>query len=191
MKPFFDSDLELVVESDFIYLPLLFDPDMEKEIRAISPPENKIENSNGYESKAVIKIKDKYFVKGFRPESLIKNYKSIDPYVYHHLKNECLRKYQLTREGDGIFLDEMLKTILFQVMPHFIRKHKGLNRKKLSDEDMLDLIGHKIDIPDSYFQEAKTFQDLTSMAPSGAAGSSSARSTRSASTRRRPTWTFA
>ena len=35
MKPLFDSGLELVVESDFIYFPLLFDPDIEKEIQTV------------------------------------------------------------------------------------------------------------------------------------------------------------
>ena len=33
MKQLLDSDLELVVESNFIYLPFLFDPEIEKEIQ--------------------------------------------------------------------------------------------------------------------------------------------------------------
>jgi hypothetical protein len=160
MKQLFDSDLELVVESEFIYLPLLFDPDIEKEIQAVSRSEETIENSNGPELKAVIKLKDEYFIKGFRLDALVKNHEAIDPYSYRRMKHECLRRYQLTREVDGTFLDGTLRAILFQVMPHFIRKNKGLNRKKLTDEEILDFIGQKINIPESYYQEAKAFMDF-------------------------------
>ncbi|MGA8180462.1 MAG: hypothetical protein WB792_10410, partial [Desulfobacterales bacterium] len=160
MKQLFDAGLEIVVASDFIYFPLLFDPDIEKEIQTVFCSGETTENSNEPESKLIIKLNDKHFVKGFRIGSLVKNYESIDPHSYHRMKNECLRRYQLMREVDGIFLDGPLRTILFQVMPHFIKKNKGLSRKKLSDEAILDLIGQKIKVPESYCQEAKTFMDI-------------------------------
>jgi hypothetical protein len=160
MKQLLDFNMEFVVESDFIYLPLLFDPDIEEEIQAVFHSGENIGQSNEPELKTVIKLKDKYFVKGFRLVDLVKNYEAIDPFSYKRMKNECLRRYQLTRELNGTFLDGTLRTILFQVMPHFIRKNKGLNRKNLSDEGILDLIGQKINIPESYYQEAKTFMDV-------------------------------
>jgi hypothetical protein len=160
MKQLFDSGLELAVESDFIYFPLLFDPDIEKEIQAVFHSGENIGQFNEPESKTVIKIEDNYFVKGFRLDALVKNFEAIDPHSYQTMKNECFRRYQLMREVDGMILDGNLRTILFQVMPHFIKKNKGLNRKKLSDEEMLDLIGQKINIPESYYQEAKTFTDI-------------------------------
>ena len=160
MKQLLDTGLELVLESDFIYFPLLFDPGIEKEIQTVFHPGENKATFNDFESNAVIKLKDKYFVKGFRLDSLAKNYEAIDPNSYQRMKDECLRRYHLTREVDGISFDGTLRIILFQVMPHFIRKNKGLNRKKLSDEEILDLIGQKINIPDSYYQEAKTFADI-------------------------------
>ena len=160
MKQLLDSDMELMLESDFIYLPLLFDPDIEKEIQAVFPAGENDENPNGSESNAVIKLNGKYFVKGFRLDTLVKNYETIDPYSYKCMKNECLRRYQLTRKRSGIFLDGTLRIILFQVMPHFIRKNKGLHRRQLSDEEILDLIGQKIDVSKSYYQEAKAFVEV-------------------------------
>ncbi len=160
MRQLLDSDLELLVESDFIYLPLLFDPEIEKEIQTIFPPENQIENSAQPDLKTIIKLKDKYFVKALNLQSVLENYEVINAYDYRRLRNACLLKYQLTGEVDGIFLDETLRTILFQIMPHFIRKNRGLIRKKLSDEEILDLINKKINIPGKYHKEAKTFQDL-------------------------------
>ncbi len=155
-----DSDLELVVESNFVYLPLLFDPEIEREIQTIFRPEKQIENSGQPELKTIIELKGKYFVKALNLHSLLENYEVINAYDYKRLRNDCLRKYQLTDAADGIFLDGTLRTILFQVMPHFIRKGRGLIRKKLSDEEILDLINKKIHIPGKYYENAETFQNL-------------------------------
>ena len=160
MKQLFDSDLELVVESDFIYMPLLFDPEIEREIQDFQS-EKPLENPGKPETKSIITLKGKHFIKAMNIHSFIDNYEAINPYSYQRLRNECLRKYQLTREVDGHFLDETLKAILFRITPYFIKKNKGLNRKKISDEEILDLIGKKTNIPEKYYKEAKTFGDLT------------------------------
>jgi len=160
LKRLLDSDLELVVESNFIYLPLLFDPEIEKEIQTSFRPGKHIENSAQPSLNTIIRRKDKYFVKALNLNSLLENYEVINPYDYKRLRNECLLKYQLTDGVDGIFLNETLRTILFQVMPHFIKKNRGLVRKKLNDEELLDLINNKIKIPEKYYKNAETFQDL-------------------------------
>ncbi len=159
MRRLLDSDLELVVESDFIYLPLLFDPEIEKETQALLRSGKPLEKSGQPGSKTIIQLKDRHFVKALRIASLLENYKAINAYAYKRIRNDCLRKYQLTREVDDILLDGMLRTILFRVMPYFIRKNRGLQRNKLSDEEILDLIGAKINIPGKYYKEAKAFQD--------------------------------
>lgn len=160
MKRLLDSDLELVVESDFIYLPLLFDPEIEKEIPSIFRPEKQTENSGQPDSKTIIKLNGKYFVKALNLYSLLENYEVISAYDYKRLRNDCLLKYKLTGDIDEIFLDETLRTILFQIMPHFIRKNRGLIRKKLGDEEILDLVNNKINIPGKYYKNAETFQDI-------------------------------
>lgn len=159
MRQLLDSDLKLVVESNFIYLPLLFDPEIEKEIQTIFRPgkQTKIPKQPGL--KTIIKRKDKYFAKALSLYSLLENYEAIDAYSYKRLRNDCLQKYQLTREIDIVF-DETLRMILFQVMPYFIRKNIGFQRKKLIDKEILDLINKKINIPLQYYQEAKAFLDL-------------------------------
>ncbi len=155
-----NSDLELVVESDFIYLPLLLDPEIEKEAQALFRPGRSLKNSGQPESKTIITLKDRHFVKALGIHSVLENYAAINAYDYKRLRNECLKKYQLTREVDYILVDGTLRTILFQVMPYFIKKNRGLRRKKLNDEEILDLIGEKIDIPEKYYKEAKTFRNV-------------------------------
>lgn len=154
-----NSDLELVVESDFIYLPLLFDPKIEKETQTLLRPGKPLEKSGQPGSKTIIQLKGRHFVKALRIDSLLENYKAINAYAYKRIRNDCLRKYQLTREADDIFIDGMIRTILFRVMPYFIKKNIGMQRNKLSDEKILDLIGAKINIPGKYYKEAKAFQN--------------------------------
>ena len=160
MRQLLDSDIELVVASDFIYLPLLFDPEIEKEAQVLLQPERPLENPGKPEQKNIIELKGKHFIKALNLHSLLENYEVINAYDYKRLRNDCLLKYQLTGDIDRMFLDETLRIILFQVMPHFIKKNRGLTRKKLSDEEILDLINKKIDIPGKYYKNAKTFQDL-------------------------------
>jgi len=159
MKRLLDSDIELVVESDFIYIPLLFDPEIEREIQDFQSGKP-LKSSGKSELKSIITLNGKPFIKTLKLHSFIDNYEAIDPYSFQRLRNECLRKYQLTREVDEHFLDETLRAILFQITPYFIKKNKGLNRKKISDEEILDLIAEKINIPEKYYKEAKTFGDL-------------------------------
>ena len=159
MRQLLNSDLELVVESDFIYLPLLFDPEIEKETRALLRPGRPLEKFGQPGSKTIIQLKGRHFVKALRIDSLLENYKAINAYAYKRIRNDCLRKYQLTREVDDICIDGMIRTILFQVMPYFIKKNRGLNRNKLRDEEILDLVSAKIKIPGKYYIEAKAFQD--------------------------------
>ena len=155
-----NSDMEFLVESDFIYLPLLLDPEIEKELQALLRPGKPVENPGHPESKTIITHQDRHFAKAFSIPSFLENYEVINAYDYKRLRKEFLSKYQLTREVDGILLDDTLKTIIFQVMPYFIKKNRGLRRRKLSDEEILDLVGEKIDIPGKYYQEAKIFRHV-------------------------------
>lgn len=155
-----NSDMEILVESDFIYLPLLFDPAIEKEVLALLRPVRSMENPGHPESKTIITHKDRQFVRALSIPSVLENYEVINAYDYKNRRKEFLKKYQLTREVDDILLDDTLKTILFRVMPYFVRKNRGLQRKKLQYEDILDLIGEKIDIPEKYYKEAKIFRHV-------------------------------
>jgi|GEM_PF-370054 len=147
MRQLLDSELELVVESGFIYLPLLFDPAIEREILS------------SWKTKALVKVDGRYFVQTLSLQSLVENYEKIDPASYAQLRTACLEKYRHTPGLGGISIDEKLKTILFHVMPHFIRREKGLDRRKLTEEEILDLVTKYIRIPAKYYDEAYKFRD--------------------------------
>ncbi len=156
----FDIDMKILVESDFIYLPLLFDPDIEKETKILLHPERTQWNTGQQGSQTIIKHKDKYFVKAISIQSLLNNYAAINAYSFRQLEKECLKKYSLTRDVDDIFLDGVLRTILFRIMPYFVKINRGLKRQRLSDVEVLDLVGETINIPDKYYKEAEAFRNL-------------------------------
>jgi hypothetical protein len=153
MKALLDSNLDLVVESGFIYLPLLFDPDIKREIQALNG------SKRPQESKIIIEAKGKYFIKTLSPHSLLANYESLNRDSYEQLKTACIRKYHLNPEIGSITIDGKLRKILFQVMPYFIKKNRGIERKRLREEEILDLVGEKIDVPKRYYEEARAFLD--------------------------------
>jgi hypothetical protein len=45
-----------------------------------------------------------------------------------------------------------LQTIILKIMPYFIRKRRGFERRQLSDEDLLDLVYSKLDIPPGFME---------------------------------------
>jgi len=149
MRQLLDSDLELVVESGFIHLPLLFDPAIEREIHTLLKPNT------------LIQVDGRHFIKTLSLQSLVKNYEKIDTDSYEQLRSTCLQKYHPTLGVSGI--SEKLRAILFQVMPHFTRRKKSLERRRLTEEEVLDLIGEKINIPARYYKDATKFLDTVSL----------------------------
>lgn len=147
MRQLLESGLELVIDSGFIYVPLLFDPGIEREIRSSG-------KTNG-----LAEVEGKLFIKTLSLRSMVKSYAEIHPKSYAQLRRECLRKYRHAPGVDALSIDQKLQTILFHVMPHFIRRTGSLERGRLSEEEILDLIGEKIDIPARYYEEAEQFVD--------------------------------
>jgi hypothetical protein len=140
-----DSDLEVLVQSGFIYLPLLFDPAIEGEIQTSTTP------------KTLMKVDGRHFIKTLRLQSLAETYERIDPEVYQQVRRMCLQKYSGMVELSDISIPEKLRMILFHVMPHFIRRKKSLDRRKLSQDEILGLIAEKVTIPRKYDDKAAKF----------------------------------
>ncbi|MFQ5848700.1 MAG: hypothetical protein ACE5IQ_13650 [Candidatus Methylomirabilales bacterium] len=142
-----DFDLELLIQSGFIYLPLLFDPAIEREIHF----------SRG--SKALLWVGGRHFIRSLSVRSLVANYEKIDPQLYGQVRSTCLQKSHGTVGLGNLSLSEKLRTIVFQVMPHFLRRSRSLERRKLSEDEILDLIVEKVHIPEKYYDQATTFLD--------------------------------
>jgi hypothetical protein len=152
-----DSDLEVVVASDFIFLPLLFDPSIATEIQTAKSSKGPPEARGSPQEDSLIVAGGRPFIKTLSLSSLLEHFENLHPDAYGQLRKVFLEKnLGAMADRDQIPLDNKLKTIVFQVMPHFLRREgRILGGGKRKSETLLDLICEKIDIPQKYYDQAR------------------------------------
>jgi hypothetical protein len=155
MRRLIESGIDLLVESGFLYLPLLFDPSIEREIQ-VTPDTSRPQLEMG----SLIELDGKHFVKTISLASLADNYEKINKNLYNQVRSTVLQKISVKLDGGSTPFGWKLITIIFQVMPYFIKKNRGLERKKFGREEVLKLIAEKVDIPQEDYERSNTFFDL-------------------------------
>ena len=152
MQRLLASDLELAVINDFLYVPLLFDPSLAAEIQnANGSPGQKPPRGSPVGDDLVF-INGRHFIKALSLPSLLEHYHSLYPDAYNRLRDAFLQKNLgfILKEKE-ISLDHKLQTIIFQIMPHFIRRKDNILRSKKQDnKELLHFICQKVDIPPKY-----------------------------------------
>jgi len=136
MKNLLESDLELVCRSGFVYLPLLLDPSVAAEIDG--PVGRHVVAEEG----------GRHFVRTMSLRSLVGSYETLYPKSYEELRRSSLNRSSSAQTPTAPVVSERLKTILFSVLPHFVRRGPGLDRRRLTEEELLDFIGKRIEIPE-------------------------------------------
>jgi hypothetical protein len=155
MRRLIESGIDLLVESGFLYLPLLFDPSIEREIQ-VTPDTSRPQLEMG----SLIELDGKHFVKTISLASLADNYEKINKNLYNQVRSTVLQKISVKLDGGSTPFGWKLITIIFQIMPYFIKKNRGLERKKFGREEVLKLIAEKVDIPQKDYERSNTFFDL-------------------------------
>jgi hypothetical protein len=136
MKDLLESDLEIVCRSGFMYLPLLFDPSVAREI----------EGHLG--DHVVVQVGGRHFVRTMSLRSVVGSYEALYPKSYEELRRSSLKRYSCDLPPTQPDVSERLKMILFSVVPHFVRRGRSLDRRSLTEEQLLDFIGKRIGFPD-------------------------------------------
>jgi hypothetical protein len=155
----FHSEIELVVKSGYIYVPLLLDPDIVREIQGRSDAEGLPDEGAPGKSKNVLEVEGRAFIRSLSFQSILENYERIDKNTYEQLKRDCLRRYSDLPGLAAGALNGKLQTIVLEVMPYFIRKNRGLERRQIKDEELLDFIGTKIEVPQRFVEQADGILD--------------------------------
>jgi hypothetical protein len=159
-----DSRLNVLVHQGHLYVPLLFDPDIDKEAHVLI--------SQGWTSAgcarvpgpgsppAVMAVGDALFVPAVRVSSLVDNYARLFPHEYAEGRQVLRERHSLTADLFGVALDPTLVTIIFHILPHFLRR-EGLHRRRpLTEEEVLDLIRQRAPAPHHFCQQARKFLDV-------------------------------
>ena len=155
MRRLIGSGIDFLVEEGFLYLPLLYDPDIEEEISKIPDP-TESQTKKG----SVILNEGKHFVKSLSLHSLVANYERTGKDLYDQVRSSVLRQVGGKVDGSETSLSWKLITIIFQVMPYFIKKNRGFERGKFGKEEILKLIAEKVQIPPTDYERTNTFFDL-------------------------------
>jgi len=91
MERFLDSDLELVVKSGFLDLPLLFDPAVEKELSS-TPGEELPGAGAAFREKTVLEVGGRHYLRTLRLASLVEAYPNLGRSSAAHLRRTFLER---------------------------------------------------------------------------------------------------
>ena len=153
------SGLEMVVKSGFVYVPLLFDPDIAREISDRAAPDGPPDKRPPGEPNTVVEVGGRQFVKALSIQSVLANHERIDKDYHEKLKKDYLGECPDFKGIEPISPNGKLETIILKIMPYFVRTNRGLQRRRLNDEELLDLVSSKIDIPPGFIEQAEKYLD--------------------------------
>ena len=92
MNRLLESGIDCVVRAGFLYLPLLYDPDIAEEIDAPANPSGSHEMSGVHQRGSLIEVDGKQFIKTLSLHSLVSNYEKIGKDTYDQVKRSVLDK---------------------------------------------------------------------------------------------------
>jgi hypothetical protein len=159
-----DASLEVLVHQGHLYLPLLLDPEVHEECQTFASRDISRElsavTSSLHPVPAVLAVRERLFAQAVSVSSLIDNYAQLFPQDYQDRRRLLQEQYSLAADLWGVVLDPKLVTILFHILPHFVRREGLSRRRRLGEGDVLDLIRERLPVPPSFAQEARRFLDL-------------------------------
>jgi hypothetical protein len=161
------SHLNILVHQGLLYLPLLFDPDIDKECHALISQglasEGSAEGLGPASPPAVLAVRDTLFVQAVRASFLVDNYARLFPPEHADRRRTLRERYSLTADLFGVALDPTLTTIIFHILPHFLRREGLLRRRRLQEGEILDLIQERTPAPYHFSQLAQKFLDVKAL----------------------------
>jgi hypothetical protein len=139
MESLWDPGLEVVVEAGRLYLPLLFDPEVAREVEAGAP--------------GAIRRQGRWFVQAVTVDSLLAHYADLFPGAYAHWRQAALKNLAAGRWLE-LAQDPRLEVILFGILPHFMRR-PGRSRKPWTRLAVLKTMVSRVPIPPRHLEEAR------------------------------------
>lgn len=154
---------DILVHRGHLYVPLLLDPDISQEIQAPifrgQLSEKSVDILTNPIAPLVLSFQDRLFVQTVSASSLVDNFPRIFPENYRERRRALREQYSLTADLYGVNLDPHLITIVFHILPHFIRREGFRKRRRLQEGEILDLIRARVPLPYHFEQEARRFLD--------------------------------
>lgn len=155
MERLWESDIQLVVAGDFLYLPLLLDPAILRDLESHPPGKLSASDRQAPDNPVVVEAQGSLFVRTVSLASLVENYAVIQPEVCEGLRRALREEVGDFGDPETAVLDPDLAVILFQVLPHFLRRSRSFSVREALDEDkVLRAIRDKVQVPPQYAHRA-------------------------------------
>jgi hypothetical protein len=90
----------------------------------------------------------------------VDHYPRVFPREHEDRRRHLKEQYSLTADLWGLNLDPKLTTIVFHILPHFLRREGLSSRQGLGEGEILDLIRERLPIPSRFHEEARRFLDV-------------------------------
>ncbi len=126
-----NGETEIVVRSGYIYAPLLYDAQIEAEVKDLTE-ETAWPAAGGREAwdGTLLWVDGDLFVKTLRLNSLVDNYQAAFPEEYEQQRDQLRQSFFPEAAAYQPLVNARLKTILFEVLPHFRRRRRSRQRQK-------------------------------------------------------------
>ncbi|MCU0586715.1 MAG: hypothetical protein MUF52_01040 [Syntrophobacteraceae bacterium] len=160
MLRLFHPDMKLVLGSGMLYAPLPLDPDIALEARERVEASRAGPGDMESQPPVLVERDGRPFVLSLSLESLVEGYDRIDGDGYERLRRITLEGLEAPRDlPAAVSPDGRLGTIVFGIMPHFVRKGGGLRRGPLTDEAFLEFLWTRLNVPGACLEEADRILD--------------------------------
>ncbi|MGQ9689273.1 MAG: hypothetical protein ACUVXF_10875 [Desulfobaccales bacterium] len=155
-----ESRQNILVHQGQLYLPLLLDPDIQEESRLLISQGAGAAGSGPGGPPPVLPGPDTLFVQSVSASSLVAHFPDLFPRAVLKRRRRLREQYSLTAELFGVSLDPTLVTIIFHILPHFLRREGLPRRRRLTEGEILDLIRERVGVPYHFVQKAKEFLNV-------------------------------
>jgi hypothetical protein len=128
----------------------VFDPSIARELPELQPAALPGPSPPGGDTPLVIETQGAFWVKAASLTSLVENYAVIQPAAWEGVRRAVLHDLGDLNAPDNGIPDPTLAVILFQVMPHFLRRSRAYGREALDREQVLRLLSDRVQVPPPY-----------------------------------------
>ena len=127
---------QFFVRDNYVYVPLVVDGQL----------------AQVTDSGEIRTIHGQKYVKSTNLLSVVENCHLICPQDYDAIKAQVAA--ELGKIPDKVALKDMLNEIIFQVLPHFVKINQGLERKKPTEDEIVEYLLSKNVVPENYIKRA-------------------------------------
>ncbi|MEJ5329923.1 MAG: hypothetical protein WHT07_07200 [Desulfobaccales bacterium] len=139
----------MVTPDGFLCLPLLFDPEVARDLQHLPP----VTDSKAFPF-TLSPGGDGQVIPTVRLTSLVACYHLLWPEAYEKAREALLQEVGLPLEKDPV-LEGWLARLVLEVLPHFVRLSPAATRDRLGPEAVITALAQRLQIPRAYYEQAR------------------------------------